>query len=293
MADLEVENTLREIRERVLAEAQQQRRAPLVAGVGVPATAAGVGVEAAGGANVQGGATSEALARLDANLATTGRAWSRLPPLLSYRRGAAARFEIWLKRLFKRAAHWFTWEQVNFNSAAHHALSDARSALAAHEQALAAHSQRLAAHEQALAQLQSEILAALHTEMESDRARVSELQARLAQAEARFESGVAQLRQAFVAGLERLAEAQRTSVAELREELHEELHGELREGQLSEIRARAAELHTEMRERADALLEEQRVCFKQLSLEAGEAAVMHDRARRQLEARLDALEGKT
>ncbi|HEX8353827.1 MAG TPA: hypothetical protein VF611_13055, partial [Pyrinomonadaceae bacterium] len=161
------------------------------------------------------------------------------PPMLSYRRGAAARLELWLKRLVARAAHWFTWEQVNFNSAVHHALGDARAALSAHEQALA--------------RLQSEIVAALRAEAEADRARVSELQARLAQAEARFESGV---RQALAEGLERLAEAQRD----------------------------------EVRGRLDSVLEEQRVCFKQLSLEAGEAAVMHDRARRQLEARLEALE---
>ncbi len=47
-----------------------------------------------------------------------------------------------------------------------------------------------------------------------------------------------------------------------------------------------------MRERVDGLLEEQRVCFKQLSLEAGEMAVTQDRARRQIEARLEVLEGK-
>jgi hypothetical protein len=47
-----------------------------------------------------------------------------------------------------------------------------------------------------------------------------------------------------------------------------------------------------MRERVDGLLEEQRVCFKQLSLEAGELAVTHDRARRQMEGRLEALESR-
>src|SRR5205085_7763022 len=78
----------------------------------------------------------EALARMDANLSTTGRAWSRLPPVLTHRRGALARVELWLKRLIKRAAHWFTWEQVNFNSAAHNALGDARAALDAHTRAL-------------------------------------------------------------------------------------------------------------------------------------------------------------
>lgn len=255
MADLEVENTLREIRERVLADAQ--RRTPASNGA-TTATAATNGVETVN-ANGHAGSASEALARMDANLATTARAWSRLPPLLSYRRGAAARFEIWVKRLVKRAVHWFTWEQVNFNAAVNHALGDARTALAR-------------TREEMLGEVQ-----ALRAEAEADRARVAE-------ALARFESGGAQLRQAFAAGLERLAESQHATTNALREELSEV--------QRAELRARAAELHAEMRERMDGLLEEQRVCFKQLSLEAGEAAVMHDRARRQLEARLETLEGK-
>jgi hypothetical protein len=276
MADLEVENTLREIRERVMTDAQ--RRAPATDGLTAAASNGAEAVGADGGA----GPAGEALARMDANLSTTARAWSRLPPLLSYRRGAAARFEIWVKRLVKRAAHWFTWEQVNFNAAVHHALGDARAALAAQELALAAHGKMLA-------RVQTEILTSLRAEAEADRARVAELQARVAElqarvaeAQARFESGGAQLRQAFAAGLERLAEAQRASAHELREELSA--------GQLAETRARAAELLAEMRERVDGLLEEQRVCFKQLSLEAGEAAVTHDRARRQLEGRLEKLE---
>src|SRR5215218_2133299 len=140
MADLEVEKTLREIRERVLADAQQ-RRAP-AAGVEAAALAA-VGAEASSANGHAAGPAGEALARMDANLSTTGRAWSRLPPLLSYRRGAAARLELWLKRLVKRAAHWFTWEQVNFNAAVHHALGDARAVLSTHEQALAAQEQAL------------------------------------------------------------------------------------------------------------------------------------------------------
>ena len=275
MADLEVENTLREIRERVLAGTP--RRAPETNGVA--ATPASNGAEAVA-VNGHAGPAGEALARMDANLATTARAWSRLPPLLSYRRGAAARFEIWVKRLVKRAAHWFTWEQVNFNAAVHHALGDARAALAAQEQALAA-------HDKALARVQTEILTSLRAEAEADRARVAELQARVAEAQARFESGGAQLRQAFAAGLERLAESQRASAAELREE-----QGTRVESLHAETNARAAELHAEMRERVDGLLEEQRVCFKQLSLEAGETAVMQDRARRQLEARLEELEKK-
>ncbi|HEX8502428.1 MAG TPA: hypothetical protein VF659_17730 [Pyrinomonadaceae bacterium] len=246
MADLEVEKTLREIRERVLAEAQS--RAPEAAAPAAPAAHP----SAAPGA---GGPAGEALARMDANLATTARAWSRLPPMLSYRRGAPARLELWLKGLVKRAAHWFTWEQVNFNSAAHHALLDARAALGAHEQALA--------------RLQSEIVTALRAELEADRARVAGLEARLAQAEGHLDLSGARLQKALAAGLERMAEAQRGETA-----------------------ARAEELHAEVRARLDGLLEEQRVCFKQLSLEAGEAAVTLERTRRRLEARLGALEGE-
>lgn len=309
MPDLEVENTLREIRERVLGEARArapEAAAPVTLST-LPRPTADAGPDGGGFAYAY---APEPLARMDANLATTGRAWSRLPPMLSYRRGAAARLELWLKRLIARATHWFTWEQVNFNSAVHHALGDARAAMGAHEQALA--------------HLRADILTTLRAEADADRASVTELAAhaegllaRLAQAEARFESQGAQLRQAFAAGLARLAEAERASATALREELGQELRGELGarveslrgelgardeslRGELgardealhAETNARAAELQAELRERLDGLLEEQRVCFKQLSLEAGEAAVMHDRARRQLEARLEALEGK-
>ena len=38
------------------------------------------------------------------------------------------------------------------------------------------------------------------------------------------------------------------------------------------------------------LHEEQRVCFKQLSLETGEAAILEDRGRRALESRVEKLE---
>ena len=45
-----------------------------------------------------------------------------------------------------------------------------------------------------------------------------------------------------------------------------------------------------MRERIGLLQEEQRVCFKQLSLEASEAAVLEDRARRKTDALLEELQ---
>jgi len=208
MVDHEVENTLRELRERVRAAA------PPPAATGPDAAAVAVSPR---------GGPFEALARMEANLATTERAWSRLPPVLSYRRGALARIELAVKRLVKRALHWFTWEQVNFNSAAHQALRDALAALSAHERQLA---------------------------------------------EARAEMDTLRRRAAAVESL----------AAELRAELRAELPA-LRDG-----------LRAELRERLAHLSDEQRVCFRQLSLEATEAAVAHDRARRLLEARLEELE---
>ena len=52
----------------------------------------------------------------------------------------------------------------------------------------------------------------------------------------------------------------------------------------------ATALREEREELAAELKEEQRVCFRQLSLEASEAAVLEDRGRRALEARLEKLE---
>ena len=70
--------------------------------------------------------TAENLSLIESYLTTTARAWDRLPPLVSNRSGLIARVELWLKRQLKRATHWYTWEQVNFNAAVHHALRDLR-----------------------------------------------------------------------------------------------------------------------------------------------------------------------
>ena len=51
----------------------------------------------------------------------------------------------------------------------------------------------------------------------------------------------------------------------------------------------AMQLATELRERDERLQDEQRVCFKQLALEATEAMVLHDRARRKTEALVEEL----
>jgi len=246
MADTEVEDTLREIRERVIANAPARTHAPVHL-----ATQNGGGESPSN----QNGDAGEALARMDANLSTTARAWSRLPPILSNRRGALARFELWLKRLFKRAAHWFTWEQVNFNSAAHNALGDARNALDAHERTLAALREEFARVREEFERLRAEV--------ESDAARSHELEAQVSSAELRFDARLAELHGALASGLDNLR---------------------------GEQRARTEELRNELRDRAEGIIEEQRVCFHQLSLEASELSVAHDRARRAVEMRLEAVE---
>jgi predicted nucleic acid-binding Zn-ribbon protein len=282
MADLEVERTLREIRERVRAETAALEAAPARAHVGGEhELRAGRLTEATRGEREAFAA--EALARLDANLATTERAWSKLPPLLSYRRGWIARLELWLKRQVKRATHWFTWEQVNFNSGAHHALRDARDALAAHEHALAALKADIFAVRDELREAVGQTLAAA----QEDRARVAE--------------SLARLREETIAALERERRASGEELARVRAELNElrggfgqlgQRPGALVADHLERLRARVEAAEDELRQRTDRLLEEQRVCFRQLSLETGETAVAFDRARRLLEARLEKLEAE-
>jgi len=106
--------------ERVLAEIRQQLRA----------SADGDGPQSPD-------RRRQALAQLEADLAVMGRAWSRLPPVTSDRRGAAARLEVWVKRQLRRATNWLTWEQINFNAATNDALRLAHGLLAEREAELA------------------------------------------------------------------------------------------------------------------------------------------------------------
>jgi hypothetical protein len=69
------------------------------------------------------------------------------------------------------------------------------------------------------------------------------------------------------------------------------------EAQNKSLNARFSDLVREIHEREDRLVSEQRVCFKQLSLEGSEAAVLEERARRktasllaELQMRIDQLE---
>lgn len=328
MADTEVEETLREIRERVRAAASRAQlpatqdaqaaddgdEESLAAAAYSPADGDGRGVSTAG--------ASGALARMEANLSTTERTWNRLPPLLSNRDGWVARLELWLKRKVKRAAHWFTWEQVNFNSSVHHSLRDARAALAAHEQIISRMQSESASLGASLRQAKAEAeaertrvdarllelgarLASAEERLAPAEARLASAEARLTSAEARLASAVAQLRQQLASSIEQLS----SNLVQLRDE-HRAHAGDLGSMQESLVEAwrteqssfadglrgeqqeRLADFEREVGERMATLLDEQRVCFRQLSLEAGETAVVNDRDRRLLESRLEALEMK-
>jgi hypothetical protein len=123
MADTEVENILREIRERVYAEQEAAARSSRDHGDATSPEQSGL-------------EPIDSLPRLESYLDTTARAWDRLPPLVSNRSGTPARIELWLKRHFKRATRWYAWEQINFNAAVHHALNDLVQLLSASQQTI-------------------------------------------------------------------------------------------------------------------------------------------------------------
>lgn len=226
MVDEEVESTLREIRERVRKTARLEAEFPRP----VASSAAHVSIPSR---NDSGTRTPETMARIDAHLTTTARAWDRLPPLVSNRSGRLASLELWVKRRLKQATRWYSWEQVNFNAAVHHALRDALDVLLDLEQQLG----------QLRAEMSAEV--AQRAEIDSQRAEMEAYRA-LMEAEQRARS--------------------------------------------LEVNARLADLARELRERDGQRLEEQRVCFRQLSLEMSEAEVLLDRARRDIESRLNKLE---
>src|SRR5256886_9352144 len=280
----EVESVLNEIRERVRAE-EKQREAAV-------ATQNGTDSNPAISPTAPTIAT-ESLARLEAHLTTTSRAWNRLPPMFSNRSGAAARFELWVKARLKSLSRWFTWEQVNFNSAAHHGLSAALEALRAHEEQLIKMQAELnqtkevlraEAHEtkQALSQTTEALRAESRQTTESlrveSRQRTEALKAELARTTETLREERNQANKALATELRQTAASLRADLGQTTEDLR------------ASIDARAAEMNTRVSELGDDLHEEQKVCFKQLSLETSEAAVLEDRGRRAIEARLEKLE---
>jgi hypothetical protein len=246
MVDEEVEIVLREIRNRVLSvppPEQTRSTAPS------PATGNGAGDSLIRGD--EGNMTAPAsLPRIRSYLTTTGRAWDRLPPVLSNRLGAAARLELWFKARLKSLTRWFTWEQVNFNAAVHHALRDSIEALSDYQRAL-------------------EILREqIGTESEARRVELEQHQTKTDKLRAESEARRIEL------------ENHQTETNALRVIIEE---------QRIQREARLLELVAELRERDDRLQDEQRVCFKQLSLETSEAVVLEDRTRRKVDSLLEEL----
>lgn len=262
MVDTEVESILREIRERVRAEQQQSA---LVA----PNTTE----SSANGAPVSGDFTpevKETLARIEGYLATTGRAWDRLPPVVSNRSGALARLELWIKRRLRVATRWYAWEQINFNAAVHQALRDMLETFSAFEQ----HLQRIQSNTQAWAEKFEETRRELVAQRDEIGVERAQLKSQLALIEAQHA----------------VIELHRAQIESLRTET--ESLTKIEQAQHLELNARLAELAQELSNRDERLLDEQRVCLKQLSLEISEASTLFDRARRQIEARLDNLESE-
>jgi len=320
----EVESILNEIRERVRADENQREAASALT------IRNGHGLDSSPSPSTI--ATGpESLARLEAHLTTTSRAWDRLPPVFSNRSGMAARLELWLKARLKSLSRWFTWEQINFNSAVHHGLSDALEGLRAHEQQLIRMQTELNQTKEALrvelnqtteilrseSRQTTEILRSesrqtteiLRSESRQNtealrsesRQNTEALRSESRQNTEALRSESRQTTEALQANLAHTAEALRGESSQTNEALASELRqtaaslradfGQTAENLLATIDARGTEMNARVAELGDDLHEEQRVCFKQLSLEASEAAVLEDRGRRALEARLEKLEG--
>jgi ribosome-associated translation inhibitor RaiA len=282
MIDEEVETVLREIRERVISQPLAQPS--------LPEPPPG---EANGNQHSQSVAPAEAsalnsaaMARLNAHLTTTARAWDRLPPVFSNRSGTAARIEVWIKARLKIFSRWFTWEQVNFNAAVHHALGETLQALNEQDATIAAGRSKLGR---------------LQIENDALRAEIQTLGAQLQTQSNESDNQYAEIN-SLRAQLQADAAAARIEVQnQLRETnaLRAELRGELEsvriraedqgtglqariETAMNEAATNLAKLSNEMREREERLENEQRVCFKQLLLETNEAAVSSDRAQQRI-----------
>ena len=226
----------------------------------------------------------ESMKRLSAHLTTTSRAWDRLPPLYSNRKGGAARFELWIKARLKAMSRWFTWEQVNFNSAVHHALAETLHALSANQKALAALRIELAKQ----AEASREGFEQGNRELTTVR---SGLEAQGVELKKEFKKETAKLsaQQAALSARSDSIETRVTEMSAVMAQKIDEARAEMTP-RLAELAGELRESDQQLRESDQQLREEQRVCFKQLSLEASEAAVNEDRGRRLIETRLDKLE---
>jgi len=265
MIDEEVETVLREIRERVISQPPAQPTLPGSAPGGANGNQNSPPVATTETSAVGSGAT----ARLNAHLTTTARAWDRLPPVFSNRSGTAARIEVWLKARLKSFSRWFTWEQVNFNAAVHHALLEALQALKEQEAAIAdVRSQ--------LAELQTTAKAEIQNTIDGQYAEISSLRAQL-QADAAARRMEAQNQQRETNGLRAELRGEMESVRLRTEDKGTELQARIKTA-TDEAAANLAKLSNEL----EHLENEQRVCFKQLLLETNETAVSTDRAQQRI-----------
>lgn len=277
---MDVETILNQIRERVVSE--ENARTP---GTAVSTTASSLNGSAEGSNQDEALARQdETLARLSEQLTVTGRAWNRLPPIFSNRRGALARIELWIKNTCRPLTRWFTWEQVNFNRAVHDALSDVTKILMAQAQELAALRAQLSG------EMRREFLA-LRSDFDAQAIELRTLNNNHAEHRADVEARLRNTNDTLARIsnlLADLTEESRTQHAQLAEQTSDLTA--LREEQSAAKSQQAEELNRRLAELVTELKEEQRVCFRQLSLEASEAAVLEDRGRRALDTRLEKLE---
>lgn len=173
--------------------------------------------------------TCKYAARIQTSLTITQRSHDQLPPVTTYRRGFLSRVELWIKRRLKRATHWYTLEQVNFNSAVNTSLSDILAMLTASERRVANLELQLGSTLASKASLEGRII---------------ELESVLTGIQNRFDSHLVE---------------------------------------------KLAAIRSEQEKAIDLLLNEQRVCLKQLALEISEVGIVADRSKRSLQLRLDAL----
>jgi hypothetical protein len=311
MIDEEVETVLREIRERVRS---MPPRAEKIAAP-TPTQSNGDGALPNLVEDSHDVAVAETLARLEAYLMTTARSWDQLPPIVSNRSGATARLELWFKAKARVLMRWFTWEQVNFNAAVHHAIRDTLQSLSDHDTALRELRGQLA-QQAALRQKEEE---ARQKENESrqqenekqrkqNEAREKEVEALARDAEdLRIEIGNLRAEaQAVSAEIHLETESQRELINNQRGEinlLRAEVKGEsetrriqvedqrahwraAKDAQAAEHAAQIAKLTAELRESVDQLQREQHVLFKQVSLETSEATAFQQTTRRRIDAAL-------
>jgi hypothetical protein len=261
-----------------------------------------------------------------ASLSIMARAWNQLPPIVSNRSGASARLELLVKSKLKAALRWFTWEQVNFNAATHRTFLELIDSLATHEQELqrlqhqlkteinnqlaadaqnqlVARKQQLDSQQKQIDSLRSEFRAQraeLLREIEARRAQLDHQQASLNSQQVEFKELQSTLNARLTeldtqqkrinALLDELKEQQLVEKDEARSLVKQAI--EAQQATQATAQSQLALLVKEFRERDERMLDEQRVCFKQLAFELSESQVLQDRARREIESRLTKLEGK-